>query len=65
MEISNLVTTISSCMIKIWFISKILSKNQNCQFGAMKLSLNQLVEGFFLHHLDRFRGLWDRFGALI
>ena len=38
---------------------------QYFRFWDMKPSLRYVVEGFCLRHLDEFRALWDRFGAIL
>ena len=38
---------------------------QNFMIRAISPSSRYVVEGFFLHHLDKFRALYNRFEAIL
>ena len=62
--ISKITTKISSYMIKIWFISKILFYIKKI-FWDMSPSSRYVVEGFFLYNLIKFRALYNRFKPIL
>ena len=52
-------------MIKIWFISKIRVLYQMFMIRAISPSSRYVVEGFVLHHLIKFRALYNRFKPIL